>query len=37
MEEMAWIMNIDGVSNRHGAGISIVLENSSGIPIEEYV
>ena len=34
-EGMAWIMNTDGASNRHGAGIGIVLENSSGILIEE--
>ena len=36
-EGMAWIMNTDGASNRHGAGISIILENSSGILIEESV
>ena len=34
---MAWIMNTDGASNRHGVGIDIILENSSGILIEESV
>ncbi|KAL5578611.1 hypothetical protein UlMin_011053 [Ulmus minor] len=34
-EGMTWIMNTDGASNKHGAGIGIVLENSSGILIEE--
>ena len=34
-EGMAWIMNTNGASNKHGAGIGIVLENSSGILIEE--
>lgn len=36
-EAITWIMNTDGASNRHGAGIGIVLENSSGILIEESV
>ena len=30
-------MNTDGASNRHGAGIGIILENSSGILIEEFI
>ena len=34
-EGMTWIMNTDGASNKHGAGIGIILENSSGILIEE--
>ncbi|KAL5543582.1 hypothetical protein UlMin_007366 [Ulmus minor] len=33
-EGMAWIMNTDGASKRHRAGIGIILENSSGILIE---
>ena len=36
-ERMTWVMNTDGASNKHGAGISIVLENSSRVLIEEAV
>jgi len=36
-EAMVWIMNTDSASNRHGVGIGIVLENYSGILIEESV
>ena len=32
-ERMTWVMNTDGASNKHGAGIGIVLENSSGVLI----
>ena len=36
-ERMTWIMNTDGASSKHGARIGIVLENSSGVLIEEAV
>ena len=34
-ERMTWVMNADGVSNKNGVGIGIVLENSLGVLIEE--
>ena len=34
-EKMKWVLNTDGASNKNGAGISIVLENSSGVLIKE--
>ena len=34
---MTWVMNIDGALNKNGAGIGIVLENSSGVLIEEVI
>ena len=36
-EKMTLVMNTDGASNKHGAGIGIVLENFSGVLIEEAV
>ena len=36
-ERMTWVMNTDGASNKHGAGIGIVLENFSGVLIEEAI
>ena len=36
-ENMTWVMNTDGVSNKHGARIGIELENSSRVLIEEVV
>ena len=34
---MTWVMNTDGASSKNGAGIGIVLENLSGVLIEESV
>ena len=36
-EKMTWVMNIDGASNIHGVGISMVLENSLGVLIKEAI
>ena len=36
-ERMTWVMNTNGASNKNGAGISIVLENYSGVLIEEVI
>ena len=36
-KRMTWVTNTDGASNKHGAGIGIVLENSSRVLIEEAV
>ena len=36
-ERMTRVMNIDGASNKHWAGIGIVLENSSRVLIEEAI
>ena len=32
---MRWVLNTDGASNKNGAGIDVVLENSIGVLIEE--
>ena len=34
-EKMKWVLNTDEASNKNGAGIGLVLENSSGVLIEE--
>ena len=34
-EKMIWVMDTNGASNKHGARIGIVLENSSGVLIEQ--
>lgn len=34
-EKVRWILNTDGASNKNGVGIGIILENSSGVIIEE--
>ena len=36
-ERMTWVMNTDGASSKHGAGIGIVLENFLGVLIEKFV
>ena len=34
-ENMRWVMNTDGASNKEGVGIGVLLENSSRVLIEE--
>lgn len=34
-EKMSWVLNTNTTSNKNGVGIGIVLENSSGVLIEE--
>lgn len=36
-EKMSWVLNTDGASNKNRVRIGIILENSSGILIEESV